>query len=548
MNKRQKYFLAISSGVLLWLAWPPLPFFPLLFVGFVPILWLEEECSTSSRSAKKFFGYSYLALLIWNVLTTWWVGATVFGTKDISTALAGVFANTANPLLMCIPLLGFHRTKKRLGTTWGYVSLIAYWITFEYIHLRWDLTWPWLTLGNGFAQFPQVVQWYQFTGVFGGTLWILIANIMIYQLIRKSVQRINMAFQKQPTVNRNYVTVSLLLLIPVFISLVIYFTYREKGVEKQVVVIQPNIDPYNEKFDFSTLDKQLNTLLRLSAEKIDQQTDYLVWPETAIPQGIFINDLAADKTIETVKNFLKSYPNLKLITGINAYKKYDTDETATARYADSGHFWYDAFNTAIQIDSSHNIPYYHKSKLVPGVESMPYPQLFKFLEPLAIQMGGISGSLGKQEHRDVFKSVDSTGVAPMICYESIYGEYSTEYVRRGGNLLFIVTNDGWWGNTAGYKQHLQYARLRAVETRRDMAQSANTGTSAFINQRGDLSATTAWWQPAVIKATLHANDEFTFYVRYGDYIGRAAILMSILLAVFAFIRRFSGRKKMDSLH
>ncbi|MEP7127812.1 MAG: apolipoprotein N-acyltransferase [Chitinophagales bacterium] len=542
MSTSQKYFLAFTSGILMWLAWPPLPFFPLLFVGFVPILWLEDACNASPNSARKFFGYSYLALLVWNVCTTWWVGATYFGTKDISTAFAGIFANTANPLLMCIPLLGFHRTKKRLGATWGYVSLVTYWITFEFIHLRWDLTWPWLTLGNGFAQFPQVVQWYEYTGVFGGTFWILASNILIYQLLRKSISHTRSANKNQISTRKNYLPVALLILLPIALSLLQYFSYREKGADKQVVLIQPNIDPYNEKFDFSTLDKQLNSLLQLSKENVDAQTDYLVWPETAIPQGIFINDLAADKTIDELRQFLIPYPKLKLITGINAYKRYDTDETSTARQSSSGKFWYDAFNTAIQLDSSYNIAYYHKSKLVPGVEQMPYPQLFKFLEPLAIQMGGISGSLGKQQHRDVFHSADSTGVGPMICYESIYGEYATEYIRRGGNLLFIITNDGWWGNTDGYKQHLQYGRLRAIETRRDVAQVANTGTSAFINQRGDLSQATAWWKPAAIKTTLHANDELTFYVRYGDYIGRAAILLSILLALFAFIKRFSGNK------
>ena len=154
-------------------------------------------------------------------------------------------------------------------------------------------------------------------------------------------------------------------------------------------------------------------------------------------------------------------------------------------------------------------------------------------------MGGISGSLGKQDEREVFKSPDSTGAAPMICYESVYGEYVTEYVQRGAHLLFVITNDGWWGNTAGYKQHLQYARLRAVETRRDLAQSANTGISAFINQRGDIMQATAWWQPASIKSTMRANTELTFYVRYGDYLGRVAILLSIFLSLYAFVRLFS---------
>jgi apolipoprotein N-acyltransferase len=542
MKKSQKYLAAVSAGVILWLAWPPLPFFFLLFVGFVPILWLEEQAAFSNRSGREFFGYSYLALLIWNLLTTWWVGATYFGTKDISTAIAGLLANTANPLLMCIPLVAFHRTKKRLGETWGYLSLIAYWITFEYIHLRWDLTWPWLTLGNGFSQFPQVVQWYEYTGVFGGTAWILGTNILLYKIVRAVISgKIMYGYRRQVILFLSF------LFIPILVSLLIYFTYREKGKPREVVVVQPNIDPYNEKFDMSTLDRQLSTLMDLSKSAVDQQTNYLVWPETAISQGIFINDLAIDATLSKVKGFLKPYPNLELVTGINAYERYDTDSTATARYADNAHVWYDAFNTAIQLDSSRKIPYYHKSKLVPGVEQMPYPQLFKFLEPLALQMGGTSGSLGKQKDRSVFFSHDSTGVAPMICYESIYGEYSTGYVQRGGSLFFIITNDGWWGNTAGHKQHLQYARLRAIEMRRDIAQSANTGTSAFIDQRGNLSQQTEWWKPAVIKATLYANEELTFYTRFGDYIGRIAIIFTIFSAVYGFINRFRKKNKVEKL-
>ena len=158
-------------------------------------------------------------------------------------------------------------------------------------------------------------------------------------------------------------------------------------------------------------------------------------------------------------------------------------------------------------------------------------------------MGGISGSLGKQDHRDVFQSSDSIGVAPMICYESVYGEYSTEYVRRGGDLFFVITNDGWWGNTAGHKQHLQYARLRSIEARRDLAQSANTGTSAFINQRGDISQQTEWWKPAAIEATLYANEELTFYVKHGDYIGRAAIFITVLSIVYSLLRLFFPLRK-----
>ncbi|HYV93203.1 MAG TPA: apolipoprotein N-acyltransferase [Chitinophagales bacterium] len=543
MSKSKKFLLSIFSGVLLSLAWPPLPFFPLLFIGFLPILWLDDICSESKKSARSFFGYSYLALLIWNFGTTWWVGATYFGTHDISTAIAGLLANTLNPLLMCIPLVAFHNTKKRFGPAWGYISLPAYWITFEFFHLRWDLSWPWLTLGNGLACFPQVIQWYEFTGVLGGTLWILAVNIVLYRLLYPFLSGRSYLFRK-----KNLLPEILLIVLPVALSLNQYFPYTEIGKRQHVVIVQPNIDPYM-KFAEGTEDAQLDVLIRLSIENIDSTTDYLVWPETAIPQGILVNELSFDPTIEKVRKAFSSFPDLKIVTGINAYKRYETDSTPTARKdSDNGKvFYWDAFNSAIQLDSSRNIPIYHKSKLVPWVEKMPYPKFFKFLEPLALNMGGITGSLGSQEQRSVFFGPDSVGIAPEICYESIYGEYSNEYVRRGANLFFVITNDGWWGNTAGHKQHLEYARLLAIETRRDIAQAANTGTSAFINQRGDIRRATPWWTPVAIRANLRVNDRETFYVRFGDYIGRAAIILTLLLFVWAMIVRFRKRKVIGEL-
>ena len=134
-------------------------------------------------------------------------------------------------------------------------------------------------------------------------------------------------------------------------------------------------------------------------------------------------------------------------------------------------------------------------------------------------------------------------VAPVICYESVYGEFLAGYIRKGAQLIFVITNDGWWGDTPGYKQHFTFSQLRAVETRRSVARSANTGTSAFINQRGEASLMTAYWEPAVIRASINANDKITFYVRYGDYIARISAYVSALLLLITISRTLTGRKK-----
>ena len=125
----------------------------------------------------------------------------------------------------------------------------------------------------------------------------------------------------------------------------------------------------------------------------------------------------------------------------------------------------------------------------------------------------------------------------MICYESIFGEFVTDYVSEAGaNFIFVITNDGWWGNTPGYVQHNSFSRLRAIETSRSIARSANTGISAFINQRGDILQRLGWWKRGGMKDTLNANDTITFYVKYGDYIGRIAVFTGIFILLFTLVK------------
>jgi apolipoprotein N-acyltransferase len=103
-----------------------------------------------------------------------------------------------------------------------------------------------------------------------------------------------------------------------------------------------------------------------------------------------------------------------------------------------------------------------------------------------------------------------------------------------------MTNDGWWGNTPGHKQHLQYARLRAIETRRWVARSANTGISAVIDEKGEIKATQPWDAAAVIKYNIPMLTGETFYVRYGDVLSKIALVLGGVLLVwhlFTFVKR-----------
>lgn len=528
----QLYLLSLLSGLLLAFSWFPAGITPLIFIAFVPLLIVEQYAFLNPEKVKRLtlFAATYLAFFTWNILVTWWV-------KNASMGGAAM-AILANALLMTGVFLFFHSVKKRVGEKWGNIAFIIFWISFEFIHLDWDLTWPWLTLGNVFAGTLDWIQWYEYTGVFGGSLWVLLVNVLIvFYLFRSN--------EKKQYMKRG-AWIAALILVPIFISNVIgVFANKLWKGGMPVVVVQPNIDPYNEKF-FSNYQEQLQKMLLLADQKVDSTTQYLLFPETALTEDIWEEQLEQSWSIQTLQNYIKKFPQLKIIIGASTAKVYQPGEalSATARKFTNADAYYDAYNTAIQLDSTGKIQLYHKSKLVPGVEKMPFPFIFKYFEKFAIDLGGTSGSLGLQDERTVFYSPDRTvGAAPVICYESVYGEYVGTYVNNGARFISIITNDGWWGDTPGYKQHLKYGALRAIETRKWIARSANTGISCFIDPLGNIEQATSWWQPAVIKQRITLSDTKTFYTQYGDYIARAAFYSSLLLIIYSLLIRLKILKK-----
>lgn len=521
--------LSFLSGVLLSIAWPSAGFAPLLFIALIPLLLAEDIIYRNSDRLKGRFLFfiSYFSFLMFNLLTTWWVKyASLFG---------AVAAIVCNALFMAIVFYCFHVTRKKFGSITGYVSLIVYWTAFEHLHMDWDLSWPWLTFGNGFAGWVKMIQWYEFTGVLGGTIWVWVVNILLYSGLSGLVFKIT-----DYNYRKDFIFAGLIVFVPVFYSWTRYYTYTEEIAPVKIAVIQPNIDPYNEKFSGMSSAAQLDRIMNLAAKVTDAETDYVVAPETALPDGIWEEEISSHPQIRRLAKFQESHPKATWVIGLASNRYYPDSNlrSATARKFTNSDGYYDSYNTAMQLDKEGNVQLHHKSKLVPGVEKMPFPALFKHLDAFAIDLGGISGSLGMQEIPSVFNDKNKqTSIAPVICYESIYGDYLTEYVNQGAELIFIITNDGWWSDTPGYRQHLKYATLRAIETRRSIARSANTGISCFINQRGDILQATKWWEPDAIQATINKNDSKTLYSIIGDVLGTISTFASLVFLVLLVFRK-----------
>lgn len=510
--KAYNIFLALLSAGLLSAAWPTWGFAPLALIGFVPLLMLEDRIARGEKG--KLFWLSFLAFLIWNVVTTWWVW---------NATPAATLAWILNALFMTIVFIVFHLTKKKVcNNPWGNFFLIPYWMAFELLTYWWAAKWPWLNLGNVFSTRVSWVQWYEYTGVAGGTLWILLINILISNIINFFLTRYE---AKNGLISSGAAFV--LLIAPILYSKAVYRNYEDKGVDTEVIVVQQNCDPWNEQFDSKYYDEVVQNNIRLSEPLITPKTRFLVSSESAIQEGIWLHEPSHARAVNTLCAYMKRHPQTAFVIGGTTYewvpKGMESDFPAR-QVGDSDKYYY-CHNSALLIDTV-GMQHRNKSQLTPAVEAIP--EWMGFLRNYSITMGIARGTLkGDSEAKVMTFGGHRIGAA--ICYESAFGEYVSSFCKKGADLIFVITNDGWWGHTPGYRQHFEFSKLRAIENRRCVARSANTGRSGFINQRGDVLQRTKYWVPDAIKATLKANDKVTFYAKHGDYLSRIAVYLTFVL-------------------
>lgn len=537
--------LTLISAMLLSISWPTygVPFF--IFFALVPLLMMEHGVSKFSDYKRKswvVFGLSYVCFVIWNIVTTGWL----YGAKNPDgshSMLAVVFPVLVNSFLYSLVFQCYHWYKNAQGTYWGLGFFIAIWMSFEKFHLNWEFTWPWLNLGNAFSDYPKLIQWYDTLGATGGSFWILSINVLIFYTIR-----IWQAGRKRKDLIKNTSIVAALIVIPMIISIIKFNNFNEKPIGSvNVLMLQPDLDPYAEKYSKDSLTIE-NDLLDLAEKNSKGKIDYYIAPETALPGRGSISERSFEKSLilNNIKTFLTKHPGSVFETGISSHKFYTSEKNLPKEaYQLNPGLWVESFNSAVQIIPNRNVEVYHKGKLVPGVEIFPY---MSYLKPLLgdamLNLGGTVASLGTDKERVAFSNPYNKGkIAPIICYESIYGEFTGDYVKKGANFLGIMTNDSWWGVSEGHKQLLSYAKLRAIETRREIARAANSGISAHIDAKGEIIEDTFYGDKTALFAKVNLYDQMTFYTRTGDLLSRFSIFALGFLLFYFLIKRFQNRTK-----
>ena len=541
--------LCIISGALLGFSFPPFKTWYFVYFGLMILLYLVFSASRFRQA----FARAYVVMLIFNEIALYWISG--WHSSDTFLKIGGIATVLVHSLFMLIPILityGVSKIKKELAI--GLFPLI--WVGYEYFDNVWQFAFPWLELGNTETYNLVRIQIVELTGLHGLTFLICIVSTLLYFVISK-------IYNKQWKVSSikaiaSYVILLIFILFPNF-----YSSYRLNSIDNthyynlkysskvvNTCIVQTNTDPF--KKWGGEHDQILNTYLDGLHDGLKFNPDMLVLHETA-PPFYFLEDINLLKS-KRFFDFVDSTGKY-LLMGIPHKHYYSDNEIIPPdhRITDGSKRKFDVFNSAILIEPHKyhkDLTIHKKVKLVPFSERIPYQEKVPFAKKWFTWGVGISGwQMGNDMNlftsKDSVKKID-TKFATLICYESVFSEFVSEFTNEGAEYLVIVTNDGWWGNTSGPVQHNQYAVLRAIENRKWIVRTAQTGVSCFIDPLGNMYDEIPYWQSGVADRNIIANTEKTFFSKNGDIIGMLGLYTAIL-CLLGSIFFYAYQKKAKSI-
>ncbi len=463
----------------------------------------------------------FASMFLWNASTTYWLYNTNIGT--------GIAIQVVNTILFIIPWVLYHHAAKRSNKSLKYILFVSSWISVEYIQYHWLLSYPFLNLGNALSTQPHWIQFMEYTGVLGGSLWILLTNLSLYHLFDHLLEK-GITVRLTPY----FIESAAMISVPLVISMVIFRSYEEKGEEVGVLIVHPNVNCRTEKYTLPQ-SELIDKYLDLTLKNIKSDTDFILWPETAIPDLGWFSDLSTNTDLKKVYHSLSQFKDANLITGGILYEQSTDKDDLNVLYHEHSKVWYRTYNAAIGLSFAKNkLQIRTKEKLVPVEETMTNSISYS-LRKVFSSLGGFRFS-HRTHDPDYFDHAKGLFSLPLICYESLYGQFTSEKMGDKRGIIFILLNEGWYKNLTGAAQFMYYSAIRAIESRRSIARSSNDGISCAINQRGQIENKIANFSPRAIKVKLKANDAETFYSMAGNYIGYLSLGLSLIVALIIIVK------------
>ncbi len=488
--------LAVVSGLLIGLSYPPTKLGFLVWVGFVPLLILIDR--NSPGSCGKYF---FVSGVVSNLIVLYWM-AFNSGEKLIFvflSMLGGVFY-----LSLFWLVLGYVTGKIHVKTGKGYIILPFLWTAMEYIISFGSLGFPWISLATTQTDFLPVIQLAEFTGIYGLSFWLITVNILVFKMITS------------PTGFSRLIRVWLILtlVLPWLYGYGRIFLLDSEDKNQNLIhiaAVQPDVGPH-QKWDPNNRNWVFDHLDSLFMEAAETNPDLIIWPECATPAYLLKNKFRFNQVYKNVE-----LTQIPLLSGI-----IDWEYTETRRKV---------YNSAILITPERVVTKYDKIKLTPFGEYVPFSNFFNLLDKFNV-------GVGNYDHGETYSifDVDSISFSTVICFESAFPQLIREFVLRGAEYLIVIANDGWFGNSSEPFQHAALSRLRAIEQRIPVVRCANTGISMIYDRAGRIQSKMGLGENGVVSAGIIPRTSLTFYGKFGDVFAIICIITSIMMTFWLWRR------------
>ncbi|MBZ0182219.1 MAG: apolipoprotein N-acyltransferase [Melioribacteraceae bacterium] len=533
IKRRNHLLLGLLSGILLGISFPPIPLWILTFAALVPYFLVLEE----KEGLAEINRFTYFTMFFFNLITLYWVGSW---TKDADPFLmiSGTVLMFFNPLLFLIPSTFYYFARKSFGKTTALIGFPLFWVSYEFLYSITDFRFPWLILGNSQSKNLLFIQIADIIGASGLSLLIIFINILLYLIVKEYLESKRLSSIKSAIL-------VLLISLPLIYGNFRLNNYEITGSRLKVGVVQPNLNPWK-KWEAGNLSEQLDLYLNLSKETIKDSAQIIIWPESALP--VYLLSSNYPNEVNTIHKFVDAN-NIILLTGMPHINFFKEDEAPkNAKRTNTGRYLYTSYNSVLMFKpNSRKIDYYGKIKLVPFGEKVPLVEHIPFLGDLLRWNVGISSwNVGNDtvvfntKLESIAQEIKPAGV---ICIESIYPDFVAQFVDKGANLLTVVTNDSWYGNSSGPYQHKEISVLRAVENRRFLVRSANGGISCIIDPLGNTTIETEMFTKEAFVGEVNLIEEKTFYTKNPLIVPYLSLAFSIWVLAFYWVRKFTGGVK-----
>jgi len=507
---RYRWGVALVAGAALGAAYPPTVLGPLAWVAFVPMLALLDR---AVEQKKRWFGLLYAFAWAWHGAANWWVMSWQKET-DPYLMVAGAVLWLVHPLFLLPSLAAYALLRKRaFPLSAALVVMVALQVGIEWLHSLGDLSYPWLALGYTQLRSSALVQIADITGVWGVSAVVIALNAVIYGWICHAMRQNVLSRSPLEGALQLGAWMVAVVGVPLLYGVLRLMEYSpSSSTPYRIAVVQPNINPWR-KWGYADVGPMLEQHLALQ-DSLRRTTrfDLALWSETALPVNLL--DATGSPLLERIQRWCDS-TGTAVVTGFADVKGYRPLR---------------AYNAAVLVTpNAERFPMHRKSRLTPFGEYMPFSDAFPALARM-LQWGVGISSWAKGPGATVLPlqrgSDTLLRLGVMICIESIYPDYCADYVRRGADVLAVITNDAWYDGTPGPDQHFAIAQMRAIETRRPVVRCTNSGISGFISPLGSVVQRAPARVAVALAGTVVPQHEQTLYVRAGDWLPIGMVLVA----------------------